>query len=107
MNEYETLLGIPFYLAIGLSLVSLRAFKSKDKMLKFIPWAAILSGIVYFIFAEIYYSQEEIIVTVPIRVDWLFLPPFLLIPLVVGSVNLKNKKTEPGGGGDGIPPPHR
>lgn len=107
MNEYETLLGIPFYLAIGLSLVSLGVFKSKNKIMKVIPWAAILSGIVYFVFAEMYYSQEEIIATVPIRVDLLFLPPFLLIPLVVGIVNLKNKKTEPGAGGDGIPPPHR
>lgn len=94
MNEFETLLGIPFYFAIGLSIVSLGAFKSENKIANFIPWAAILSGIVYFVFAEMYYSQEEIIATVPIRVDLLFLPPLLLIPLVVGIVNLKNKKTK-------------
>jgi len=101
MNEYEALLGIAFYLAIVLSLASLVALKKKKGILRFVPWAAILTGIIYIISAEIYYSQKEISVTVPIRVDLLFLPPFLLIPLVVGIINLGNQKTEPGSGGNG------
>ena len=85
MAIIEKILGIVFFMAIGLSMFSTVAFSSKPtRIMLIIPWAAVAAGIGYYVFASWYFSLPEISVTVPIRLDIPILAPFLLYALYVG-----------------------
>lgn len=87
----DHIIGVVYLAAILLGFCSTVAFSAthakQTRLL--IPWAALAAGVVYFLLAQWYFHQPEVLDGGPIRLDIPIIVPFMLYALYVGMATVK------------------
>ena len=96
MNETEATLGALLRITMVINACSLITLIGQRhlRFLRVIPWAASVVGVAYFSYAHWYFSQPEVLLGVPIRVDIILLGPLLIFSFIVSGTTLRRRKTQ-------------
>jgi len=80
METIDTELLLLFWsaMAINAATVALYFTRRNTVWLFVIPWIGLILGIIYFANCQTYFDQQEVQLSVPIRVDLVMLPPLML-----------------------------